>query len=37
MESQKFEEGIRRIFSDKGENIVEANLKAFKAGQAASL
>ncbi len=37
MESQKFEEGIRRIFSDKGEEIVEANLKAFKAGQAASL
>ena len=33
MESQQFEEGIRRIFSDKGEGVVEANLKAFKAGQ----
>ena len=37
MELQKFEEGIRRIFSDKGEEVVEANLKAFRAGQAASL
>jgi indolepyruvate ferredoxin oxidoreductase beta subunit len=37
MESQQFEEGIRRIFSDKGEEVVEANLKAFKAGQDASL
>ncbi len=36
METQKFEEGIRRIFSNKGEDIVEANIKAFKAGQSAA-
>ena len=36
MEAQKFEEGIRRIFSNKGEDIVEANIKAFKAGQNAA-
>lgn len=37
MEPQKLEEGIRRIFSDKGEAIVEANIKAFRAGRDASL
>jgi len=37
MEPQKLEEGISRIFSDKGEAIVEANIKAFRAGRDASL
>ncbi len=34
--SEKFEEGIKRIFARKGEAIVESNLKAFKAGQEAA-
>lgn len=29
---EKIEEGIRRIFERKGEDVVEANLKAFRAG-----
>ncbi len=32
IEASKFEEGIRNIFSRKGEEIVEMNLKAFRAG-----
>lgn len=32
MESSKIEDGIRRIFSRKGDAIVESNLKAFRAG-----
>lgn len=36
MEPEKFEEGIRRIFAKKGEDIVEMNIKAFKAGQEAA-
>ncbi|MDH6304169.1 indolepyruvate ferredoxin oxidoreductase beta subunit [Parabacteroides sp. PF5-5] len=32
IEYQKIEEGIRRIFGRKGEEIVEMNLKALKAG-----
>lgn len=34
--SEKFEEGIRRIFGRKGEDVVEMNLKAFRAGQKAA-
>ncbi|MDE5729910.1 MAG: indolepyruvate oxidoreductase subunit beta [Alistipes sp.] len=30
--AEKFEEGIRSIFARKGEQIVEMNLKAFRAG-----
>ncbi len=30
--SDKFEEGIRRIFSRKGEEVVQANINAFRAG-----
>lgn len=33
---EKFEEGIRQIFSRKGEDIVQMNLKALHAGRAAS-
>lgn len=36
IEPSKFEEGIRRIFGRKGEEIVEMNIKAFKAGQSAA-
>jgi len=36
MSADKFEEGIRKIFGRKGEDIVEANLKAFRAGQKAA-
>lgn len=36
IESEKFEEGIRNIFARKGEEIVEMNLKAFRAGYAYS-
>jgi len=32
IEFSKFEEGIRRIFGRKGEDIIEMNLKALKAG-----
>lgn len=32
IESDKLEDGIRSVFERKGENIVEMNLKAFKAG-----
>ncbi len=32
IETDKLEEGIRRIFGRKGEQIVEMNLKAFRAG-----
>lgn len=34
IEPSKFEDGIRRIFSGKGAEIVEKNIAAFKAGQA---
>ncbi|MEF9931645.1 MAG: indolepyruvate oxidoreductase subunit beta [Bacteroidales bacterium] len=37
IEPAKFEEGIRRIFGRKGEEIVEMNIKAFRAGQNAAL
>lgn len=33
IEPSKFEEGIRRIFARKGEEVVELNIKAFRAGQ----
>lgn len=33
IEPEKFEEGIKRIFARKGEEIVDMNIKAFKAGQ----
>jgi len=36
MSADKFEDGIRKIFGRKGEDIVEANLKAFRAGQKAA-
>lgn len=36
IEPEKFENGIRRIFERKGADIVEMNLKAFKAGQEAA-
>lgn len=32
LETERLEEGIRAIFSRKGEQIVETNLKAFRAG-----
>lgn len=32
METDKIEDGIRRVFARKGEAIVEMNLKAFQAG-----
>ncbi len=32
LESEKIEEGIKRIFGKKGEAIVESNLKAYRAG-----
>ncbi len=35
--SERFKEGIRSIFARKGEEMVEANLKAFRAGQAAAV
>jgi indolepyruvate ferredoxin oxidoreductase, beta subunit len=37
IEPSKFEEGIKRIFGRKGDEIVQMNLKAFKAGQSAAL
>lgn len=37
IEPSKFEEGIKRIFGRKGDEIVQMNLKAFKAGQGAAL
>ncbi len=36
IEPDKLEAGIRELFSRKGEAIVEANLAAFRAGQAAA-
>ena len=36
IEMDKLEEGIRRIFGRKGEEIVETNLKALRAGRAAA-
>ena len=32
MEVEKIEDGIRTVFGAKGENIVETNIKAFRAG-----
>lgn len=32
IDPEKFVEGIRRIFARKGEEVVEANIKAFRAG-----
>ena len=32
METDKIEDGIRTVFGSKGEQIVESNLKAFRAG-----
>ena len=32
LDSDKLRDGIRRVFSRKGEEIVEANIKAFDAG-----
>ncbi|MEG0517424.1 MAG: indolepyruvate oxidoreductase subunit beta [Bacteroidales bacterium] len=37
IEPSKFEEGIKRIFGRKGDEIVRMNLNAFKAGQSAAL
>lgn len=37
IEPEKLEEGIRELFSRKGEAVVEANLAAFHAGQAAAI
>ena len=34
LETEKIEEGIRRVFSRKGEAIVESNLRAYRAGRA---
>ncbi len=36
IEPEKFEQGIERIFARKGAEVVEANIKAFKAGQKAA-
>ncbi len=36
IEPEKFEQGIAMIFSRKGQEAVELNLKAFRAGQAAA-
>ncbi|MBO5709939.1 MAG: indolepyruvate oxidoreductase subunit beta [Rikenellaceae bacterium] len=36
IEMEKLEDGIRRIFGRKGEEIVETNLKALRAGRAAA-
>ena len=36
IEPEKFEQGIERIFARKGAEVVESNLKAFKAGQKAA-
>jgi indolepyruvate ferredoxin oxidoreductase beta subunit len=32
LEEEKIEEGIKIVFGAKGENIVEMNIKAFRAG-----
>lgn len=37
MEPEKLEGGIRRIFARKGEEVVEMNLKAFRAGREAAI
>ena len=37
LEPEKLREGIRRIFARKGEDVVEANIKAFDAGLQFSL
>lgn len=34
IESEKIEDGIRTVFGAKGENIVEMNIKAYRAGRA---
>lgn len=34
LESEKIEDGIRTVFGAKGEGIVEANIKAYRAGRA---
>lgn len=36
IEPEKFEQGIERIFSRKGQDVVDSNLKAFRAGQRAA-
>jgi indolepyruvate ferredoxin oxidoreductase beta subunit len=36
IEMEKLEDGIRRIFGRKGEEIVETNLKALRAGRSAA-
>ncbi|MBQ3175034.1 MAG: indolepyruvate oxidoreductase subunit beta [Bacteroidales bacterium] len=36
IEPEKFEQGIERIFSRKGQDVVDSNLKAFRAGQKAA-
>ena len=36
IEPEKFEQGIERIFARKGQEVVDANLKAFRAGQKAA-
>lgn len=36
IEPEKFEQGIERIFSRKGQDVVDSNLKAFRAGQEAA-
>ena len=33
LNTEKIEAGIKRIFSKKGDKIVEMNLKAFRAGR----
>ena len=37
IEISKFEDGIRRIFARKGEDVVESNIKAFRAGVEAAV
>lgn len=37
MEQDKVEDGIRRIFGRKGEEVVELNIKALRAGRAVAL
>ena len=36
IEPEKFEQGIERIFARKGQEVVDSNLKAFRAGQKAA-
>lgn len=37
IEISKFEDGIRRIFARKGDEVVESNIKAFRAGVEAAV